>query len=30
MTDFSTKCQILGQIYQDDMEDFKVFMEESE
>lgn len=27
MTDFSTKCQILGQIYQDDMEDFKVFME---
>jgi hypothetical protein len=27
MTDFYTKCQILGQIYRDDIEEFKDFME---
>ena len=27
MTDFFTKCQILGRIYRDDIEDFKDFME---
>ena len=27
MTDFYTKCQILGQIYRDDIEEFKEFME---
>jgi hypothetical protein len=27
MTDFYIKCQILGQIYRDDLEEFKDFME---
>ncbi len=27
MTDFFTKCQILGHIYRDELQDFKDFME---